>query len=115
MHVPVPSSRPQGSEGTPPIRVPWLSRLLARDARVGIRRAIGDLLAGRPIVVAAPGATDRLVVPVESLDAAGLAALHEAGAPTLVVSATRAAALGGLAEVSEIALPRALGPHALMA
>jgi GTP cyclohydrolase II len=115
MPAPVPSSRPPGSEGTPSIRVPWLSGLLARDARTGIRRAIGELLAGRPIVVAARGAPDRMVVPVESLDAAGLAALHEAGAPTLVVSATRAAALGAHAEVSEIALPRALGPHALMA
>jgi GTP cyclohydrolase II len=115
MQAPVPSSRPPGSQGTPTFRTPWLSRLLARDASAGVRRAIGELLAGRPIVVASQGAPDRLVVPVESLDAAGLAALHEAGAPTLVVSATRAAALGAPAEGSEIALPRALGPHALMA
>lgn len=115
-------SVPSGSVTGPapaPARVPFLSRLIGERARGDVRRAIGELVAGRPVLVRGGGAPARLVVSVEGLDAAGLEALHDGGdaqgrRPTLVVSATRAAALGAHAAVGELALPRGLGPQALL-
>jgi GTP cyclohydrolase II len=94
--------------------VPFLSRLIGERPRADVRRAIAELVAGRPVVVAGRDGPARLVVPVDGLDAVRLDALHDGGAPVLVVSATRAAALGGAAEASCVALPRALGPQALL-
>jgi GTP cyclohydrolase II len=74
----------------------FLSRLLAQGGRADVQRAIAEILAGRPVVLTEPGRAAVLAFPVDGLTAPMLAELRGL-APRgleLVVSGTRAAALG---------------------
>lgn len=63
-----------------------------------VQRALTEFRAGRPAIVTAPSETDLLVVPVDGLSAAKLAACASLGGGRhlLIVSETRAAALGAI-------------------
>lgn len=105
MHRPVSSSTPSTPESA--ASAAPLARLVAKDPRVDVGRAVAELVAGRPVVIGgSEGAPGRVVLPAETLDDDRLAALHAAGTPALVVSASRAAALGGSAGVCAFVLPR---------
>ena len=107
---------PQGPTETDARRAA-LARLIGERARADVQRALDEVLAGRPVVVRDDADRPRLVLPVDGLTADGLAALRElAGGPlSLVVSATRAAALGQpLGQVATLPLPGDLPVPALL-
>jgi GTP cyclohydrolase II len=115
MHAPAPPFGLSNPSTAGQVRAPLLSTLMASDPRIEVARAVAELVAGRPVIVSgATAARDRLVLPAETLDDAQLHALHAAGAPVLVISARRAAVLGGAAEVCEFALPRDSSAQALI-
>ena len=75
----------------------FLAPLLANAPLASTQRAIGEFVAGRPVLIADEASTASLVLPVEGLTPERLAALaSSADAPIdLFISGTRAAALGG--------------------
>lgn len=81
-----------------------------------VGRGVAELIAGRPVVIGgrddSPG---HLVLAAEMLDDERIAALHTAGTPALVVSARRAAALGGSAQACAFMLPRAWSAREVIA
>lgn len=80
---------------TPAATRAWSRRPAAR-ARGHVQRAIAELLGGRPVRIVDPSLGARLVLPVDALEPGAIAALRAVadGPPSLIVSRTRAAALG---------------------
>lgn len=71
----------------------------SRRVRADVQRAIGEFVAGRPVLLADAGAQACAVLPVDALEPGALAALRGLGgaAPRLALSAMRAQALGVVA------------------
>jgi len=96
----------------------FLSRLIARDGRADVQRAITEFLAARVVILTEPGGPPLLALPVDGSTSAMLAEL-QALVPdrcSLVLSGHRAAALGfpGMGTAS-IALPAPVDPDRLLA
>jgi GTP cyclohydrolase II len=97
---------------------PLFSRLLARGGRADVQRAITEFLAARAVVVTDPERPPLMVLPVDGLTPGLLADLRALapGRITLVLSGTRAAALGAPGMGSAcIALPPAVDAERVLA
>jgi GTP cyclohydrolase II len=117
MRSPDSSSPPKAAPTRDAARRAALARLVGARGRADVQRALGEWLARRPVIVRDDDDRARIVLPVDGLDAAALAALCDAAdaPPRLVVSPTRAAALGVPgAGVASFALPAGITPAALL-
>lgn len=89
------STGPSGAVPSRPTRIAP-DRWFARGARASVQRAIGEFVAGRPVLVCDSERAPMLAVPIEPLSAGTLADLRTiaCGPIALAVSGTRAARLG---------------------
>lgn len=117
MRIPDSSSPPPAGPTRDDARRAALARLVGARGRADVQRAMGEWLARRPVMLRDDDGRARIVLPVDGLDAVSLAALRDAAdaPPRLVVSPTRATALGVPGgRVVSFALPDELAPAALL-